>query len=300
VDNLAHTLVGVAAARAGLSRRYGRGTTLTVAVASNLPDLDALYAWWDGWDRFMLRRTHTHALLTLPILAALLALVLRARYRHIPWKALFGLSMLGLLLHDFFDLVNSFGVVLLWPLTRARFELASVFIVDPWIWGLGLAPLAAGLFLREEAARIRLYRASLAGLGLYVLLCLGAHARATSVLPREGAERIEIFPEPGGPHRFRAAVKRGGEWRLHLCHLLSGRVEPGGVFPTDEAAPRVAEVRRSPKGRDLEWFMAAPVWTLRPDGSVEVRDLRFHTLSLARDNPFVVVFPAGSLAPAVR
>jgi hypothetical protein len=46
--------------------------------------------------------------------------------------------------------------------------------------------------------------------------------------------------------------------------------------------------------------MAAPVWTLRPDGSVEVRDLRFEPVVIERGNPFVVVFPPGSLTPAFR
>ena len=40
MDNLTHTLAGVAMARAGLADRWGRGTTLVMAIASNLPDVD--------------------------------------------------------------------------------------------------------------------------------------------------------------------------------------------------------------------------------------------------------------------
>lgn len=306
MDNLAHTLIGVGVARAGLSRRYGPGTTLTVAIASNLPDIDALYAWWDGWDRFMLRRTHTHALITLPLLAAALALVMRAKYRHIPWKVLFGLSAVGLLLHDLFDLVNSFGVVILWPFTRARFELASIFIIDPWIWALMLAPLVAGRFIRDERRRERLHTGALAALGLYVLLCVAGHEFARgSVLGELARGRlpvrdVRVFPEPGGPHRFRAAVRVRGEWRIYLCRTLTGRCERVASVPTDDAEPRVAEVRASEHGRALEWFMAAPAWTLRPDGTVEARDLRFEPAVVRRDNPFVAVFPPGSVIPVTR
>ena len=295
MDPLAHTLIGVGAARAGLARRHGPGTTLTLAIASNLPDIDALYAWWDGWDRFMLRRTHTHALVSLPILAAALALVMRAKYRHIPWRVLFGLSLTGLGLHAFFDLVNSFGVVLLWPFTRARFELASIFIIDLVLWALMLAPLAAGRWLPSDRARERAFQGVLGALGVYVLLCLGLHARAESMAP--GAR---VFPEFLGPQRFRAAVREGEAWKISLCRPLSGRTQEIGTVRTDAEAPRVREVRASEHGRALEWFMAAPVWTLRPDGSVEVYDLRFESSVVRRPNPFVVVFPPGSVIPAPR
>ena len=72
------------------------------------------------------------------------------------------------------------------------------------------------------------------------------------------------------------------------------------VFPTHDALPRVAEVRASPRGRALEWFMGAPVWTLHPDGRVEVNDLRFRTLAVRRAPTFQVEFPPGSVEPAFR
>src|SRR6185295_12748055 len=115
MDNLAHTIIGISVARTGLSRRFGAGTTATLAIASNLPDIDIFWTFFDPFDRFMLRRTHSHALIVLPALAALLAVVLRWRYREQRWSVLFGLSALGIALHLLFDLVNSFGVVLLWP-----------------------------------------------------------------------------------------------------------------------------------------------------------------------------------------
>jgi len=306
VDNLAHTLIGIGVARSGLSRKFGPGTTLTLALSSNLPDVDALYAFWDGWNRFMLRRTHTHALVSLPLLAAGLAFVLGHRYRQQSWRTLFGLSALGIGLHILFDLVNSFGVVVLWPFDRNRYELASVFIIDLAIWGIALAPLVAGSFLRDPAIRERAYRLSCAGLAVYVGACVLAHARSESIvreyLALRGirAERLELFPEPLGPDRFRAAALHGSDWEIVLCRVLSGRCEPLGERRTDRSAPRVREVRESPRGRALEWFMAAPVWTLESDGSVSVQDLRFESAVLPRGNPFVVRFPPGTVEPVFR
>lgn len=43
MDNVTHTMLGVALARAELAQRLGKGTTLVMVVASNLPDVDALW-----------------------------------------------------------------------------------------------------------------------------------------------------------------------------------------------------------------------------------------------------------------
>ncbi len=304
MDNVAHTLIGVGVARAGLSRRFGPGTTLALAISSNLPDIDVLWAAWDPMDRFLLRRTHSHALVALPVLAALLASALRWRRPDRSWRVLFGLSALGIALHLLFDLVNSFGVVLLWPFAPTRFELSSVFIVDLFIWGVTIAPMAASRFLKTEGARTLGYRAALALLGVYLALCFGAHARALAMAREDLATRglraaaLEAFPEPLGPHRFRSAALVGDAWRVSVCHVLTGEVEPREEVHTDAASPRVAALRATPLGRRLDRFMAAPVWTVRADGSAEVTDLRFNSLVVPRRGTFVVTFPPGSSEPA--
>ena len=305
MDNLAHTLIGIGVARSGLSRRFGAGTTATLAIASNLPDLDVLWTILDPWDRFMLRRTHTHAIVALPVLASLLALAMRWRYREQSWKVLFGLSALGVALHVLFDLVNSFGVVLLWPFTLRRFELASVFIIDLWIWISMLVPLAAGRWLTEER-RLFAWRLGVASIAIYVVLTLAARSYSEAVvrgdLARRGIhpENLRIFPEPLGPLRFRGVVRSGDVWLVHLVSVPGGTCELRASVATAPDAPRVAEVRGSPRGRALERFMAAPVWKLRPDGGVEVYDLRFVSLVVPREGTFRVEFPPGKLEPIVR
>ena len=304
MDNLAHTLIGVGVARAGLSRKFGPGTTLTLAIASNIPDLDVLWAIWDPLDRFLLRRTH--AVVMLPVLAALLATAIRWRHRERPWTVFFGLSALGIALHLLFDLVNSFGVVLLWPFTLRRFELSSIFIIDLFIWIVMVAPMAVGLFLKPEAARERAYQGAVAVLGVYVLVCLAAHAQAEALARDHLARRklhpgeLRVFPEPLGPHRFRAVARVGGVWNVSLVHLGSGTDEPCAAIPTHDSQPRVAEIRATPQGRALERFMAAPVWTLHPDGRVVVYDLRFNSLIVPREGTFVIEFPPGRTEPVVR
>jgi inner membrane protein len=303
VDNIAHTLIGIGVARSGLSKRCGPGTTLTLAIASNLPDMDVLWALWDPMNVYLLRRTHSHALIALPVLAALLACAMRWRHPERSWKTLFGLSALGIGLHVLFDLVNSFGVVILWPFTMRRFELSSVFIVDLFVWGSMIAPLVAGFFLKTEPAKQRASQAALGALGLYLVLCVAGHARAEAQVRSRltgPAESVRVFPEPFGPPRYRAVVRSGSEWRVFLCNVLRGAAEQKEVVPTQDDHPRVVELRATPRGKRLEWFMAAPVWTVFPDGRVQVYDLRFNSLVYERKGIFVVEFPTGDLPPVVR
>jgi len=85
---------------------------------------------------------------------------------------------------------------------------------------------------------------------------------------------------------------------VSICHVLTGEVELREEVHTDGAAPRVAELRATPLGRRLDRFMAAPVWTVHADGSVDVYDLRFNSLVVPRKATFVVTFPPGSTEPA--
>jgi membrane-bound metal-dependent hydrolase YbcI (DUF457 family) len=300
LDNVAHTLIGIGVARAGLSKKFGPGTTLTLAVASNLPDLDVVWTLWDPIDRFVLRRTHSHALIAIPLLAAALALLLRMRYRDQSWRVLFGLSALGIALHLLFDLVNAYGVVLLWPFSDRRFELACVFIVDPFIWALMGLPLIAAKFLQTDASRLRLYRTAVVLLLAYASACYAGHLQTARIVQDVEGREARIFPEPPGPYRFRAAIRDGVVWRVYLVRPASGAWELRETISTDASDPRVVAVRETPEGRRLEAFMAAPVWRVTADGSMEVEDLRFKSLILGRRSPLTVVFRPGDPNPRVK
>src|SRR4029434_2378419 len=105
------------------------------------------------------------------------------------------------------DFVNSFGIVLLWPLSDWRPELATVFIIDFILTGLLALPL---LLYAVRSWRPRLEgpsRAALLAVCAYLLLCAGSRRLAAKTLDRE-AETFHdeqpsleyLFPEPLGPH----------------------------------------------------------------------------------------------------
>ena len=290
MDNLAHTLFGVALANAGLSRRCGRGTALALALASNVPDLDFFWALSQGGGAHTLlsRRMLTHSVVGGPDLALALAALLKPFLRGQSWKSLWGLCLLGIAGHIFLDLWNSFGVLVLYPLSRTRFALHWVFIVDPMVWAV-LAMPVLGLLRPWERARLEgLARVALVILALYLGLCAAGRYRAEALVRAQApAAAVRAFPEALGPARFRAVAREGTRYRIFLVHLLDGRVEARGEAFSEDDDPVVRSARSRGNGADLDRFFRAPVWRRIPGTrEAEVQDLQFRSLVLKRSKPF--------------
>src|SRR5436190_1230610 len=122
MDNVCHTLVGLAAARAGLDTKT-RLATATLAISANLPDIDVL-VFATNIPSVSFRRGWTHgpvAQLLLPLACAgVMWLVARhrtERQRDTPasFAWLLALSFIGVYTHVFLDYLNNYGVRLLMP-----------------------------------------------------------------------------------------------------------------------------------------------------------------------------------------
>src|SRR5215471_10849869 len=202
MDNLTHTLVGVGLANAFTRRRLGKETVPILAIASNLPDLDALVVLTGDPRSVLWRRTFGHSLLLLPIWIVLLALIFRRLYPKQSWRTLLLLCSVGAGLHLLFDLVNSFGVVLLWPLSPWRPEFATVFIIDLALTGMLALPLLLCIPKSRRRSLEGLSRASVLAVTAYLLLCGASRWRAERALAREAARLSAptsftyVFPEP--------------------------------------------------------------------------------------------------------
>ena len=150
MDNLTHTLAGAVLAKAGLDRRTPLAMP-TLLVAANLPDLDVLAYLRDPLFALTFRRGWTHGVLAMAVLPLALASSMAAWDRLVrrrrrpdaapaPFRELLLLSFAGVLSHPLLDLLNTYGVRLLMPFSGRWFYGDTLFIVDPWLWGLlGLA-----------------------------------------------------------------------------------------------------------------------------------------------------------------
>lgn len=149
MDNVTHTLIGLAAGEAvAVYRKKARAPLwIASALANNLPDLDVAltsFVFRDKLGYLLHHRGHTHTLLLAPLQSLFLMLLLWVfwRKREAPWKELGFLSFLGVFLHLFADFWNSYGVHPFWPWRNDWIYGDMVFIVEPWAWVLFLPPLA--------------------------------------------------------------------------------------------------------------------------------------------------------------
>ena len=303
MDPVTHTLLGVGLGNAFYRERAGRAALPVMALASNLPDLDAIVHVTGDPYAVLMRRTFGHSLFLLPFWALLFAWLASRRYREVPLRTLYGMTLVGVAGHLFFDLINSFGVVLFWPLSDARPELAWVFIIDFALTGLLALPLLLAIVPGLRPRLRALSRGALVAVALYLLLCGAARARSAALLAGHistGADFTYVFPEPLGPHRWRGIARYPGRYDLFLIHPLTGQVEPRGRVRNDLDDPRVAAARQTPDGRRLERFFKAPVWQMEGEGNagddrgvsragyraVSAWDLRFKPLVMERQAVF--------------
>ena len=277
MDNLTHTLAGVAISRLGLDRRVS-GATLTLALASNLPDLDIVSGFWGRVSYLEHHRAISHAVPASPVLALGLALVLvfwpRSQRRFVPT---FLVAWLGVLLHIGADLWTSYGTRVLLPFDAAWYSLDWIFIVDPAL----LVLLAIGAFASRWFSRPRVQRWAMVLALAYIGLRAGAHELAQGQAQSfAGSEftRVRALPDPLNLNQWRFIASNEESF-------VTGYVPAYGVarskvsfprIPPDPAALRVA--KESHAARVFLDFSAFPRFESRKEGALTVftwRDLRF-------------------------
>ena len=297
MDNICHTLVGVAVSRAGLNAKT-RLATATLAISANLPDVDVL-AFATGIPPVALRRGWTHGVLAQLVLPLLFALVMRAwALRKGPpadLRWLIGLSYVGVLSHVFLDYLNTYGVRLLMPFSNEWFYGDAVFIVDPWLW----LALGVGTFFsrpstrspdhaaRSGQARRAPARAGLAIATLYIAtMLLSAHAARAIVEQRwvdaVGSPPLKLMvgPVPINPLRKTIIVDAGDRYLrgTFAWYPRDLRFDPRDV-PKNDRSPLVERARQQePDFNAILVWSRFPYWRFEPDATtttVLLNDLRF-------------------------
>lgn len=154
MENLAHTLTGVALARTGLGKRVPFGAA-TLAAVANLPDIDVIAGLWGPLYYLDYHRGVTHSLPGIAVQGLIVSWLLweiarrrePGRRRFLP---ILGVVLLTLATHPLLDWTNTYGLRPFLPFHDVRFHLDIFFIIDPYLWMmLGLA-----IFLTARRTRV--------------------------------------------------------------------------------------------------------------------------------------------------
>jgi inner membrane protein len=166
LDNLTHSLFGALLAR-GFARRTPHAT-LTLVLASNAPDIDAIAALTGGSLGYLdVHRGPTHGPLGFVGLALLTGIAMhgwtlwRARRRgeRVPAPArrlarLCGLALVGVTFHALMDLPTSYGTRILSPFVETWYAFDWMPIIDIYLWAILIGALAWCRRRPQAASRI--------------------------------------------------------------------------------------------------------------------------------------------------
>lgn len=273
VENIAHTLLGLAVAKAGLEKKGAMATT-TLVLGSNLPDVDAIALIQGKLAYIEAHRGLSHSLVGASVLGVAFGTAvwgfdrwvfarLRPGSVRMRLGSVVGLTLLGVFLHLVLDFLNDYGVRLLLPFSSTWFYGDVVFVVDPWFWLLLGSALHVGLPRRRLSEALVWIAWSL--LSLPVLLdsvvtvparivwCLGLIGLGTSRLL--GARRLrgpELEPPSQEPPRGRRANQSSPSVFPVVGERSPQPLDPSAVQPgaarvngvTFESSSKVSESRR--------------------------------------------------------
>ncbi len=143
MDGLTHSLVGLAAAKAGLER-LSPYTTAACILSANAADADFVSLFFgDRWTLLQHHRGITHSLIGTLVLGLLLPSVLygaerafakwRRRPPRIQYRGLLLASLIAAATHPLMDWTNNYGVRPFLPWDGRWFYGDLVFIIDPYL-----------------------------------------------------------------------------------------------------------------------------------------------------------------------
>lgn len=169
MDNLTHSLVGLAASKAGLEK-LSPGATVLCILAANVPDSDIVTLIGGRWNYLHHHRGITHSIigaivlgLTLPLIfyvADRLIARIRARQPVVRLKGLMIASLLVIATHPLMDWTNNYGIRPFLPWSTQWYYGDFIFIIDPFLWMI----LGGACFLLTSKSRLQL--------GFWLLLAL--------------------------------------------------------------------------------------------------------------------------------
>jgi len=244
MDTVSHGLAGSVLVRS-LSERTAARAALLLGMASAMwPDLDFIFL-HDRLDYLRNHRGWSHSFVYLPIFALALGLLAKLLFRRTPLSTLAIFCAAGIVSHILFDWMTSFGTMFLVPITRHRYSLDWVFILDPIFTGICLVGLAAAAIARARARRIAAIASAV--LSGYIFFCGAVHARALATWKRidqpPAGANVAVLPQFLSPFRWLGLTEHPGE--VHAAFFDVGPFARGAANPKEPGRFAISEILRS-------------------------------------------------------
>ena len=114
MDSLTQAVLGATIQGVGMGRYQGRKALLYGAMLGTLPDLDVLIRYADPVSAMTYHRGFTHSLFVLPLLALVLAWLIKKRWPHSAYGfgRLYATLCLALVTHPLLDAFTVYGTQL--------------------------------------------------------------------------------------------------------------------------------------------------------------------------------------------
>lgn len=296
MDNITHSLTGLALSRAGLNR-FSPRAVLLLLLSANAPDIDIVAASGGAFRYLEIHRGYTHSLLGLPFMAALSVAVTAAIYRQrLPWLRAWLLCCAGVGSHLLLDWTNSYGIRLLLPFSSRWCHLDINSLYDGWILAILAFAAVWPYFSRLVSGEIGSRAPSGKGTAIFALCffvffdCTRAilHAKAIGQLQTRlynGAPPIQAaaLPGPFAPWRWTGIVETVRDYRA-MDVDTSAQLQPqhADIFYKPPVTPSLERAEATKPFRFFLYFARFPVWSQESmalgtgvGSRLDLTDLRF-------------------------
>jgi inner membrane protein len=288
MDTLTHGLLGVAIAalpwparlKVAVDAKTALRAALAVGVlAAELPDLDYLLPARD--DVLHTLRAHrglTHALIFVPVVAAVAAGLVKLVFRAADFSALLVRALVTVpLAHLLADLWTGWGTRLLLPFSERRAALDWTMVIDPWFT---LPLLAAALWSLVRRRHFqRAFRVALVVCASYLLLRVSISRHLAGVVQQAypQAQSVHVFPVALGVTRLRYVARLGPDYAAGAVSL-SGLNEQARVTALASGPVPAGLLQNGTVREALEWarFPVISMKRLATSTQLRVADLRYH------------------------
>lgn len=298
MDNVTHSLTGLALARIGL-RRFSPHATALLVLSANAPDIDIVALSRGSLAYFEAHRGYTHSVIFLPLLALASVLAVAAVSRRgLPWLNAWILCSIGVASHLLIDWTNSYGVRLLLPFSSRWFHLDLNSLYDGSIMAAlvfaAIWPLFSRLVSREIGDRPGGGRGvAVFALVFFVVFDFGRavlHGRVIAQLESRlyddaPAVTTAALPAPFSPFRWTGVVETARAYeRMDVNTLGELDTADAQIFYKIAQTPAYVSAKATQAFAFFLYFARFPVWSEEsvqtrqgPVKRIAVSDLRFGT-----------------------